>query len=711
MVAMANVPTSLYWQLTENYIYTLLKFDMSDCGVMICVNDDGCMDRCRAAAFPCYNFKYMTHHAQLPEVVALGASAGARTGSMSSIPSVLEMIAYLKLFHIPRALSRGVELLAVLDLDVGFLGSPQSIFNYMYNTKPLVAKHTSRPEQLVPGRHDLTYDYTQYNQLDALVQQDVTFIMNRSEAGWKQWWTEPMPNIGLLVLKNTPAVQSTFRHAWRDYYQNTRNEIRKHPGKDQNKVVAALQHIGGRLGTGFGSDTAAFNAPEGNSPQHSSHQRLQWRYVPVTQAVLIDKLFKFVNQAVELGGEATAAILAGRTPESSSETESVSDLSRNDKTKGVANMKFMHQNTWLSEQEQEQQQFVGAAPPAAAVHVTCFEKDTKMMGLKAANAFWNPLYYDPRRPTITKKLLLFNRNKNAGITTATTTVNNGKRDLARTGRIGRFFELNEDQLQDEHYTDTNTLTQEVHALVYLALALNRSLIIPNILIETAKGALEKILYRVDPQKSNVIQRPKYHNNTVWPGFRVLYLPSDDKGEPLLPLQQVEPAYYWRVQRDYDIPNISKGKESGTIVPDPVIVSFVHDVSLEFIEETLQSFSNEEMPRLVIHMLPHSGQWEHDQQVYVSRTMDTLSASRTPTSTEAFVIAEQAKQKKWTQHSVGHFDPWTDESQRYWVLPSTDRIREQERDMLLKSSHTTNERRKDHRIMPRISATDVSSFLI
>ena len=31
------------------------------------------------------------------------------------------------------------------------------------------------------------------------------------------------------------------------------------------------------------------------------------------------------------------------------------------------------------------------------------------MGLKAANSYWNPFYYDPRRPTITKKLLVFNK--------------------------------------------------------------------------------------------------------------------------------------------------------------------------------------------------------------------------------------------------------------------------------------------------------------
>ncbi len=39
---------------------------------------------------------------------------------------------------------------------------------------------------------------------------------------------------------------------------------------------------------------------------------------------------------------------------------------------------------------------------AVGVHATCYEKSTKLFGLKAANAYWNFKYYDPNRPTITK---------------------------------------------------------------------------------------------------------------------------------------------------------------------------------------------------------------------------------------------------------------------------------------------------------------------
>lgn len=58
------------------------------------------------------------------------------------------------------------------------------------------------------------------------------------------------------------------------------------------------------------------------------------------------------------------------------------------------------------------------------------------MGLKAANAFWNPRYYDPLRRTITKQLL---------------------------------------------YIDSQSLLDEVRSLVWLAIVTERSLILPNIL--------------------------------------------------------------------------------------------------------------------------------------------------------------------------------------------------------------------------------------
>ena len=45
----------------------------------------------------------------------------------------MEQIAAIKLYHIPKALLRGVDVF-MLDLDVGFLSSPISIINAFYET-------------------------------------------------------------------------------------------------------------------------------------------------------------------------------------------------------------------------------------------------------------------------------------------------------------------------------------------------------------------------------------------------------------------------------------------------------------------------------------------------------------------------------------------------------------------------------------------------
>jgi len=497
----------------------------------------------------------------------------------------------------------------------------------------------------------------------------------------------------------------------------------KHPGKDQNKVVAAMQHWGGRVGSGFGSNTLKFNDKSASSSSSSStigssssdnnnNKHLNWRFIPVTQAVLIDKLFKFLDQAVELGGEVTARILAGQAKDADEGSfpppplpaaaaavaaAAAAAAAAGGETKSdTADMNFMHQNAFQDPESlgQTKDAFDGIPPPASIVHVTCFERDTKIMGLKAANSYWNPFYYDPRRPTITKKLLAFNKpgrgrrlRENLSLDSAIGDGDNyGESDMRRRlgfGEIdrsshrlsmsnrGEKFEISGSSSSNS-YLDLNALTKEVHALVYLALALDRTLILPNVLVELARGQLKKILSAVDPQKSNVIQRPTYRNNTLWPGFRTLYLHANPvSGESVLPLKMVEPAYYWRVRRDYDIPNISGGKESGTIVPEPIVISFVYDVELTFMEETLASFSHEELPRIVIHMLPPTARtkYNHQQKVYVSKTLFKLSNFREPTETEKFVLAEQKAQAVWAQHSVGNFEEWDTEAAKYQGLPS------------------------------------------
>ena len=250
--------------------------------------------------------------------------------------------------------------------------------------------------------------------VDIFVQEDLLFIMNRTRAGWKTWFNEPLPNIGLFLCRGNDKTARIFEIAWAKYNKYTDREMRKNPGKDQNHVLEGM-----RIGRGtFG---------------------LRYAYFSNSTAVLLDKMSgKQHGRAVELGGIASASLLMRER--------------------------------------------------ALAVHTTCYEQTTKVMGLKASNAFWNPRYYDPIRPTLTKQLL---------------------------------------------YVSDSQLLDEVRSLMWLCLSTGRSLIIPNLL-----GA------------DDMAGAHRHNNRSMWPGFRVSKLKRDG-GRNSLSLDILEPGYYWRVNRDYD----------------------------------------------------------------------------------------------------------------------------------------------------------------
>ena len=143
IISMAQVGTELYWQLIENFVYTMVKFRMSDCAVMICVTDKDCMKLCTTSDFPCI---YYGHDLYNPNI---------------TLPSALEQIANLKLLHLPKVLRKGVDLL-MLDLDVGFLADPMKLIRQFYTDTMLQKK-------------------------DVIMQQDMVFIMDRSVEKWKTW--------------------------------------------------------------------------------------------------------------------------------------------------------------------------------------------------------------------------------------------------------------------------------------------------------------------------------------------------------------------------------------------------------------------------------------------------------------------------------------------------------------------------------------------
>jgi hypothetical protein len=75
----------------------------------------------------------------------------------------------------------------MLDLDVGFLTDPTPIID------------TFLANQLA----------------DIVVQEDLIYLMNRTKIGWKTWFTEQLPNIGLFLCKGTPTTVKVFDIAWK----------------------------------------------------------------------------------------------------------------------------------------------------------------------------------------------------------------------------------------------------------------------------------------------------------------------------------------------------------------------------------------------------------------------------------------------------------------------------------------------------------------
>jgi len=483
---MANVGSPLYWQLIENFVYTMAKYGLSDCTLMICVSDPHCMSLCKDNSFPCFDHQHKAEKG--------GGGGGKATAH------TMEQIAQLKLATMPKALLRGVDIF-MLDLDVGFLADPMRLVGRF-----------SEPGSASAG-------------LDAIVQQDVVFIMNRSVAGWKQWWTEPMPNIGLFLVRGNKKAHDVFTSAWEDYRHNTPKNIRQNPGKDQNKVVNAMRV--GKWRSGF-----------------------KWGYMANTTAVLIDKVFKFEDMAVELGGEAAVGLLDNRG--------------------------------------------------AVAVHTTCYEQKSKINGLKASNAFWNPKYYDTRRRTLTKKIL---------------------------------------------FTSPRHVLNEVRALVFLAKRTKRTLIIPNVLAPTIT---DPALLQAEDKRSNKAQRPVFRNQTLWPGFRVLYLKTKSggkNGEPLVDVDVAEPSFYWRLGRDYASPSRP--------VPRPHVLSLpAEEASVKAIEAAMLLPQNDAQPRLILHL-------------YTPFSSSSAAAAAAAGAASPSVVAEAAalaadlnamivQQRAWADDSVGKY---------------------------------------------------------
>jgi hypothetical protein len=123
--------------------------------------------------------------------------------------------------------------------------------------------------------------------------------------------------------------------------------------------------------------------------------------------------------------------------------------------------------------------------------------------------------------------------------------------------------------------------------MYLAYVTNRSVIIPNVL-----------------GPSNIERYTEYFRDKImWPWFRV---PFFMKNFPFSDLQVIEPAYYWRIERDY-----LNTPEDKHWIPKPVLINITADksltgggnfdgrgISLKGVEKEL--LKHESIPRLVLN---------------------------------------------------------------------------------------------------------------
>lgn len=82
-------------------LHCQVKYNVSDCSLVICVSDAKCMDLCGASYFPCYNYQ--------SEAVKNAIAAGKDPSQAIGVPSVMEQIAEVKLLHIPKALTKKVR--------------------------------------------------------------------------------------------------------------------------------------------------------------------------------------------------------------------------------------------------------------------------------------------------------------------------------------------------------------------------------------------------------------------------------------------------------------------------------------------------------------------------------------------------------------------------------------------------------------------------
>ena len=295
---------------------------------------------------------------------------------------------------------------------------------------------------------------------------------------------------------------------------------------------------------------------------------------------------------------------------------------------------------------------------------------------QAANAFWNPEYYDPSRRTLTKKII---------------------------------------------YQNYLQFSNELKSLIYLSIVTGRTLIIPNILgLESIKG--------VDI----------FNDRILWPGFRAIHISqnknkrgktkngieislvqdSEEGDDPVVDakitnhfhnefnvleiiqkkkkiqkeckginlsslLSTVEPAYYWRVKRDYS-----------DYVPNPTVIAFFKSSDLTDIESHLLSLEITDIPRIILHMDRGSRQRQKNLKNQKNNLKKEVNNENENTSIEEMTIRNNqvvrnlhnitaGRLHNWAADSVGLYKTFAKEKIDYIPLPKLlfERTRSREKNML------------------------------
>ena len=241
-----------------------------------------------------------------------------------------------------------------------------------------------------------------------------------------------------------------------------------------------------------------------------------------------------------------------------------------------------------------------------AIHTTCYEHVTKVLGLKASNAFWNPRYYDPSTLTITKQII---------------------------------------------FIDEKQLLEEMRSLIWLATVTGSTLIIPNIL-GSPYGSQFQDKHAMD----------LYEKQILWPAYRVIHL-RREKGQTIIKTKIAEPGFYWRIKRDY-----GKPPEPTVIFFDPKKKLDKIQIQIEnarknkngtrIVLHSTIAYPNSKNRKLVL-----SQQQQQQQQLQQrSSTVKASSVRYNSVNQESLEAIERVT--SWAKHSVGLYsDTYYDELMR------------------------------------------------